>query len=206
MLGSTTHNITVVQHWQRGLEVNITLILTDSLLNIAYAHNITVPQGMGNIVITKVDLPKPMLPGQWKAKLVYQNILVAETSFLILPEIYKNRNIADKLIPYTNDVNYGISAEHLSLYNEIIKIDDEVPSISDDILTKSPESLQAWADDLVNEYWKPHGGCVYGDHVNCDLLPQCNTTTWSSLSPDPKSEIGPIDPRTGKISQIISKS
>lgn len=207
MIGTTTQNLTVVQVWQGGLEVNVTLVLTDPLLRIAYVRNATIPQGMNNnIVITKISLPIPRLPGQWKAKLVYQNVLVAETTFPIVPEIYDNRQLANKLLPYTTDTDYHISAEHLHLYGDIIKTDEETPSLTEAILSQSPMSLMSWVDDLVGEYWKPHGGCVVGENADCDLLPQCNSTSWSSLSPDPKSEIGSINPLTGKITQIISKS
>lgn len=201
MLGSKSPNLTVVQNWQAGLEVNVTLVLTDSLLRIAYAHNITVPQGMDNLVVTKVYLAKPMLPGQWKAKLVYQNVLVAETGFLVLPELYNQRKLASQLNSYSMTNNYRIAPDIKALYSDIVTTLDEKPSINESLLAQYPSSLLQWADDFVDLYWKPHGACVLTPNTGCDLIPVCNATNWSSFSPDPKSEIGPIDPKTGKINQ-----
>ncbi|XP_067937140.1 xylosyltransferase oxt-like [Watersipora subatra] len=209
MLSSNTDNLTVIQVWQGGLGINVTLLLTDPLGRIAYLHNVTVPQGMDNIIVTKVHLVKPMLPGQWHAKLVYQNVFVAKTSYLVLPELYSKR-----LLPPKFSVSYDyspysvpISNELLSFYNEIISDGEEAmytTSQHQSLLEGSMSSLMAWCDKIVSDFWKPNSVCSIKPPAECEIIPLCNETSWSSFSPDPKSELGEINPRTGKITQLIS--
>lgn len=53
------------------------------------------------------------------------------------------------------------------------------------------QPLEAWVDSLLGTFW------VIGDLCStktssCPTVGLCAKTTWSSLSPDPKSELGPV--------------
>ena len=61
-------------------------------------------------------------------------------------------------------------------------------------------NLDKWVDAHVQRHWKFEGVCVTEDipFKKCGGVETCQKTPWSSLSPDPKSEIGLIN-ANGKL-------
>lgn len=53
--------------------------------------------------------------------------------------------------------------------------------------------LDAWVDSLVGSVWSAVDICSTGPTA-CPVMQACTQTAWSSLSPDPKSELGPVKP------------
>ncbi|XP_062386976.1 xylosyltransferase 1 [Sardina pilchardus] len=52
--------------------------------------------------------------------------------------------------------------------------------------------LERWVDGLVAEVWSAVDVCSVGPGPSgCPVLQACRDTPWSSLSPDPKSRVGP---------------
>ncbi|MEE6527188.1 hypothetical protein FKM82_028372 [Ascaphus truei] len=56
------------------------------------------------------------------------------------------------------------------------------------------QALDNWTDLSVGRFWSIGGVCTAGSLSSCPSLPTCSKTHWSSLSPDPKSELGPVRP------------
>lgn len=54
-------------------------------------------------------------------------------------------------------------------------------------------ALDEWADSAISTFWSVADVCV-GSESSCSSLELCSKTSWSSLSPDPKSELGPVKP------------
>lgn len=54
-------------------------------------------------------------------------------------------------------------------------------------------ALDEWADSAISSFWAVADVCV-GSSSSCSSLETCSKTSWSSLSPDPKSELGPVKP------------
>lgn len=52
--------------------------------------------------------------------------------------------------------------------------------------------LEAWVDGAVGTFWVIGDLCATQTSSSCPTLRLCSKTTWSSLSPDPKSELGPV--------------
>lgn len=50
--------------------------------------------------------------------------------------------------------------------------------------------LERWVDSLVGEVWAAADICSVTPS-GCPVLQSCRDTAWSSLSPDPKSQLGP---------------
>lgn len=50
--------------------------------------------------------------------------------------------------------------------------------------------LEHWVDSLVREVWSAADVCSTGPSA-CPVMQTCAKTAWSSLSPDPKSQLGP---------------
>lgn len=55
------------------------------------------------------------------------------------------------------------------------------------------KALEDWADSAISTFWSVADICV-GSPSACASLETCSETSWSSLSPDPKSELGPVKP------------
>jgi len=55
------------------------------------------------------------------------------------------------------------------------------------------KALEDWADAAIGAFWSVADVCV-GSPSACASLETCSKTSWSSLSPDPKSELGPVKP------------
>ena len=62
--------------------------------------------------------------------------------------------------------------------------------------TGSP--LKSWIDEVVSDMWHVSESCTETASP-CSSATICSKTRWSSLTPDPKSEIGKINPETGRI-------
>lgn len=52
-------------------------------------------------------------------------------------------------------------------------------------------ALEAWTDGELSGFWSVAGLCATGASA-CPSLGPCRLASWSSLSPDPKSELGPV--------------
>lgn len=53
--------------------------------------------------------------------------------------------------------------------------------------------LEAWADGSLGAFWVTGDLCsTRTSSSSCPAVASCSKTTWSSLSPDPKSELGPV--------------
>lgn len=50
--------------------------------------------------------------------------------------------------------------------------------------------LERWVDGLVGEVWSAVDVCSTTPS-GCPVMQTCRETAWSSLSPDPKSQLGP---------------
>lgn len=55
------------------------------------------------------------------------------------------------------------------------------------------KALEDWADSAISTFWSVADVCVSSPSA-CAALETCSKTSWSSLSPDPKSELGPVKP------------
>lgn len=55
----------------------------------------------------------------------------------------------------------------------------------------SGSQLENWVDPMVNSLWSAVDICTIGP-TSCPVMQTCSQTTWSSQSPDPKSELGPV--------------
>lgn len=61
------------------------------------------------------------------------------------------------------------------------------------------QPLEKWADGSVADFWVTSSVCAAsGSASSCPAAELCSRTSWSSLSPDPKSELGPVK-KNGRI-------
>ena len=89
--------------------------------------------------------------------------------------------------------HFMIDMHHRHLTNPRLKADDEANQ------RKSGTDLFKWATDLVKEFYNMTETCLVESYMDLYDLPDCKDTDWSSLSSDPKSEIGDVNPETGRL-------
>lgn len=53
------------------------------------------------------------------------------------------------------------------------------------------QPLEEWVDSSVGTFWVMGKVCAT-QTSSCPAVGLCTKTSWSSLSPDPKSELGPV--------------
>lgn len=162
----------------------------------------------------KPSLKIPILPGVWSVGLLSKSsVLIAQTKFLISPLQYyggKELNEKDAVTvhsgsqrSYNNFSNYKLtnfipSQEESLLLNELSKSNNK----------KLDEELSEWIDSLTYMFYNLLGTCVSGlregETFTCGhhVLQECRDAKWSSMSPDPKGQIGTINEQTGRLDRI----
>ncbi|KAG7156935.1 Xylosyltransferase oxt-like [Homarus americanus] len=165
--------------------------------------------GDERVVSHNFELRKPLLPGSWMMRVLIDNVVIASHSFLILPlQFVQGRQISVKEArmlhkgpsePYTN-ADLSHSSLLLSLGQPGNSSAQEVSALHSHL--HGPK-LSNWIDNLVTRFYTIQDSCyIPSQHVpECVhvLLDSCTKNIWSSQSPDPKSHLGEIDPKTGKI-------
>ncbi|XP_077475650.1 xylosyltransferase 2-like [Stigmatopora argus] len=190
-----------VQGWGRGPNLTVTIVLIDPALVVATVYNIKVPQD-SEFSMHKPPLKQPLRPGIWSLRIYQELEQMAELQFLVLPLNFK------KKVPLSKDedswmhsgplenVYMDKSYKHL---NSILQLPPQEPAMLEaqqNAQLVGP-ALEAWIDHCMENFWIIGGSCTT-QNSSCAALPPCSKTSWSSLSPDPKSELGPVK-SDGKI-------
>ena len=127
-----------------------------------------------------METKKPFQPGIWQALLQSKLETLVELKYLVLPKV----TIAETHLNATRD-NQGQYMKHV---NFAIHNDKVTNKAQKDLSSKGDEL--SWIDKLTAEFWVAEGMCALEDlRQDCEDVPLCTETSWSSLSPDPKSEI-----------------
>lgn len=144
----------------------------------------------------KPTFKKPLRPGTWKVKLVHEdNIVLGETSFLVAPLEF-NKGIAVTLEDSIR-LNNGPGA---GLYTSDFVIDFDRDANDTDMKVKefsehaysTGRKLHSWIDLLISRHWLIKGLCVVEKEELLTDVELCGRTSWSSLSPDPKSNVNTL--------------
>ncbi|XP_063876374.1 xylosyltransferase oxt-like isoform X1 [Scylla paramamosain] len=212
-------DVTVMLRWSAGVAVedqvaedNVQhpqIVLMDPTLTIAAEELLTLEPGEQVLSYT-FTLRKPLLPGSWMIKIIISGAVVASHSFLVLPmqfvqgqqiSVQKARELhRGPSEPYTDDDLSHLTALFALSHPGNVSA-KEVTSHHSNLY--GPQ-LSQWIDELVSRFYTIQDSCyVAGQDVpECVrfLLDSCSHTSWSSLAPDPKSDLGEVDDRTGRIS------
>lgn len=141
----------------------------------------------------KPKVERPIRPGVWKVKLESKSgELLMETKFLVAPLTHENMEPLSH--PKALNARKANTAHPGIDSREFLRWNDNV--------AKEGTALEEWLDELVGEFWTAGGYCRTGNAITagspCSWITDCNSTDWSTFSPDPKSEIGKIKPN-GRI-------
>ncbi|XP_037545476.1 xylosyltransferase 2 [Nematolebias whitei] len=184
-----------VQKWARGPNLTATVVWIDPALVVAVSYDITVDVD-AEYTQYKPPLQHPLRPGTWTVRILKQWTLIAEVRFLVMPLTFSNkeplRKDEDSWLHSGPPGNLYLDQSFQQL-GSVLKLPPQQPAVQAAQRNAQlvGQSLEAWLDSLVGTYWVIGELCTTKTS-SCAALRSCSKTTWSSLSPDPKSELGPV--------------
>lgn len=171
------------------------MVWIDPTYVVATSYDITV-DAETEVTQYKPPLSRPLRPGAWTVRLLQFWEPVGETRFLVLPLTF-NR----KLPLRKDDASWLHAGPPHNEYMEqsfqglsgILNLPQPEPA--EEAARRRSEltgpALEAWTDGELSGFWSVAGLCATGVSA-CPSLGLCRLASWSSLSPDPKSELGPV--------------
>ncbi|KAI1883883.1 hypothetical protein AGOR_G00220670 [Albula goreensis] len=183
-----------MQRWSKGENVTVTVVWIDPTNVIAATYDILI-DGNAEFTHYRPPLNLPLRPGLWTVRTMHQWSHVAETRFLILPHAYNKGqplSVEDAVRLHSGPAKNSYMEQSFHGLNPILKIPVHLGQVeaAERHARLTGVELEAWVDELVGEMWAGAGVCAVGPS-HCPHLPPCAQTPWSSLSPDPKSQLGP---------------
>ncbi|XP_067645033.1 xylosyltransferase oxt [Eurosta solidaginis] len=183
---------------------NLTLLWIDPLGRLQDYNELHIEDSQTDAInYSKALLKHPIMPGIWTAKLIGRSAIYAQTKFLVTPltlaggkpikperaKIVNGGDGADTSLP--NDFVMPIEwRQHLPMSLDAQRLKKELSKAQ-----RSGVELQLWVDDLVAKFFFVRESCAVeenGVHVKFAAqspLHLCGETPWSSLAPDPKSDV-----------------
>ena len=192
------HDEIVLRHvWGAGSEFVVAMAWIDPVNVIAASYDVKIPAGTVHVGQHKPNFNRPLRPGIWTVKLMFDFEVVAETSFLVSPlSFFHSKPISASEIYRTHSGPFGMYAtKDFSEFRDVLQVkqNPELEKQAMINMKKVGKDLENWIDSLVPYFWQVQRSCsiedmtdLYGD------LEQCRKTAWSSRSPDPKSELSAI--------------
>nr|XP_040046537.1 xylosyltransferase 2 isoform X2 [Gasterosteus aculeatus aculeatus] len=183
-----------VQKWARGPNLTATVVWIDPALVVAASYDIAVDVD-AEYTQYKPALQHPLRPGTWTVRVLKQWQRVAEVRFLVMPLTFRDKE------PLRREDSWLHAGPTKNLY-----LEQNFQQLSAVLKLPPPESamqeaqrraqlvgrpLEAWVDSSVGAFWVTGGLCAT-ESSSCPAVGPCRETSWSSLSPDPKSELGPV--------------
>lgn len=174
-------DVVLAMRWVLGIAVEVKTEWHDPTGEMAFSHRSKV-EAHWVVSFTKAHLAKPLRPGVWLVKVLVANQVTMETSFLVVPLSHKDKNLMDK--PESINAARMTSTHHNMVTDEAF--DHWRNGV---VLSGSP--LMQWIDELLLKFWTLKSLC---GPTNCRAIPRCNlSSNWSTLSPDPKSELNDVN-------------
>ncbi|XP_067407152.1 xylosyltransferase 1 [Emydura macquarii macquarii] len=186
-----------MQKWGKGPNVTVTVIWVDPINIIAATYDILI-ESSAEFTHYKPPLNLPLRPGVWTIKILHHWVPVAETKFLVTPLVFSNRQPIkqeESMKLHSGPPKNAYMEQSFQGLNPVLNLPihaaqvDQAKKNAALIGTK----LEHWVDTLVSSIWSAVDICSTGP-TSCPVMQACSQTAWSSLSPDPKSELGPIKP------------
>ncbi|XP_061233415.1 xylosyltransferase 2 [Neopsephotus bourkii] len=186
-----------MQKWSRGPNLTATVVWIDPTYIIAASYDITV-DAEAEFTHYKPPLNRPLRPGVWTIRLLQFWEPLGESQFLVVPQTFNRKQPLRK-----DDSNWLHGGPPRNEYMEqsfqglggILNL-PRSEAAEEEAVRKAQltgKALEDWADSAISTFWSVADVCVSSPSA-CAALETCSKTSWSSLSPDPKSELGPVKP------------
>ncbi|XP_062841097.1 xylosyltransferase 2 [Trichomycterus rosablanca] len=182
-----------VQKWARGPNLTATIVWIDPAQVVAASYDISVDVE-AEFTQYKPPLQRPLRPGVWTVRVLRLWHRVAEARFLVMPLAFKAKE------PFRKEEHGWLHAgppgnvymeQGFQQLSHVLKLPPMEPALKEAKKGTSlvGKALDAWVDSLAGAFWVTGGVCSTQTSL-CPTVTLCTKTNWSSMSPDPKSELG----------------
>ncbi|XP_069510973.1 xylosyltransferase 2 [Ambystoma mexicanum] len=184
-----------MQKWARGSNLTVTVVWVDPTYIVAASYDITVDME-AEFTQYKPSLSTPLRPGAWSVRILHFWEPLGETQFLVAPLNFHRKEALKKgdgswlhagppRNEYMDQSFQGLSGVLNLPKRDTLELESKHKA---ELLG---QALNDWTDECVSSFWSVANLCISGA-ASCSLLPSCTESSWSSLSPDPKSELGAL--------------
>ncbi|KAL0198574.1 hypothetical protein M9458_007114, partial [Cirrhinus mrigala] len=191
-----------VQKWARGPNLTATIVWIDPAHIVAASYDISIDVE-AEFTQYKPPLQRPLRPGVWTVRVLRLWERVAEARFLVMPLAFKGREplrAEDHGWVHGGPPGNVYLEQSFQQLANVLKLPPSEPALQEaqKKTTLVGKPLEAWVDSSVRAFWVT-GDLCSEQTSSCPTIGLCTKTSWSSLSPDPKSELGPVK-NDGRIS------
>ncbi|TRY95604.1 hypothetical protein DNTS_017816 [Danionella cerebrum] len=181
-----------MQKWGKGSNVTVTVVWIDPTNVIATTYDILI-DGSAEFTHYKPTLNLPLRPGMWTVRILHRWNPVAETHFLITPLTHHKHlpiRQEDALRTHNGPSKNSYMEQSFHGLNPILNIPVHLGQVeaAEQNAALTGAELERWVDSLVGDVWSAMDVCSVGPS-GCPVMQSCRETVWSSLSPDPKSQL-----------------
>uniref|UniRef100_H3D3E5 Xylosyltransferase 1 n=1 Tax=Tetraodon nigroviridis TaxID=99883 RepID=H3D3E5_TETNG len=193
LLGPTDETVGM-QRWSKGANVTVTVVWIDPTNVIAATYDILIDAN-AEFTHYRPPLNQPLRPGVWSVRILYHWSPVAEMRFLVAPLTYsKHQPIRqdDALKLHNGPAKNSYMEQSFHGLNPVLNIPVSLGYVEQAKRNAAltGQQLEHWVDGLVGELWEAADICAVGPTA-CPVMQACPKNPWSSMSPDPKSHLGP---------------
>ncbi|XP_012944960.1 xylosyltransferase oxt [Aplysia californica] len=184
-------DLSLRHEWGPGPEFTVSIAWVDPTNEIAASYDVHIPSShyVGN---QRPQLNRPLRPGVWSAKLMIDLKLVAETQFLVAPLTFHNNkpiSVSEILRSHQGPIGTYTSTDFSEFMPNLNLVDSpKLRQEASDNGKKTGVELDQWIDSLTALFWVVRETCAIEQLDACPQLEQCKMTSWSSRSPDVKSD------------------
>ncbi|KAI4887242.1 hypothetical protein NFI96_027503 [Prochilodus magdalenae] len=183
-----------MQKWGKGPNVTVTVVWIDPTNVIAATYDILI-DASAEFTHYRPPLNLPLRPGTWTVRVLHHWSPVAETRFLITPLTHHKHlpiRQEDALKMHNGPAKNSYMEQSFHGLNPILNIPVHLGEVeaAEHNAGLTGAKLERWVDGLVGEVWSAVDVCSTAPS-GCPVMQTCRETAWSSLSPDPKSQLGP---------------
>ncbi|XP_031416576.1 xylosyltransferase 2 [Clupea harengus] len=191
-----------VQRWARGPNLTATVVWIDPAHVVAASYDVGV-EAEAEFTQYRPPLQRPLRPGVWHVRVLRLWERMAETRFLVTPLAYRTHQ------PFktgehgwlhagpAGDLYLEQSFQQLSSVLRLPALEAGLQEARGHAQLQGAE-LEAWVDGGFSSFWSAGGVCSSSSAAaaagssSCGALGSCTEASWSSMTPDPKAELGPI--------------
>ncbi|KAM6972774.1 xylosyltransferase 1 [Aplochiton taeniatus] len=181
-----------MQRWSKGANVTVTVVWIDPTNVIAATYDILI-DASAEFTHYRPPLNQPLRPGVWNVRVLHHWSPVAEMRFLVAPNTHSRHQPIrqeDTLKLHNGPLKNSYMEQSFHGLNPVLNIPivlSQVEQAKRNAALTGAE-LERWVDGLVGELWEAADVCAVGPTA-CPVMQACPKTPWSSLSPDPKSQL-----------------
>ncbi|KAG9263843.1 xylosyltransferase 1-like [Astyanax mexicanus] len=182
-----------MQKWGKGPNVTVTVVWIDPTNVIAATYDILI-DASAEFTHYRPPLNLPLRPGTWTVRVLHHWSPVAETRFLITPLTHHKHlpiRQEDALKMHNGPAKNSYMEQSFHGLNPILNIPVHLGEVeaAEHNAGLTGAKLERWVDGLVGDVWSAVDVCSTAPS-GCPVMQTCRETSWSSLSPDPKSQLG----------------